>query len=116
VAGRAGVYKKRIVAFKLPKKDADKLSEYPHLVEKPIRCRFIKVVLEKAEVESLCTCLVDKIKYRREELLYHYPWNEEQAYKLLKSRIELEAFSGKTAKAVKQDFYAKLFLMPPTAA
>ena len=40
----------------------------------------------------------------------------EEAYKLLKSRLELEAFSGKTAKAVKQDFYAKVFLMTLTAA
>jgi len=34
----------------------------------------------------------------------------------LKSRIELENFSGKTAKAVKQDFYAKIFLLTLTAA
>lgn len=48
--------------------------------------------------------------------LYHYRWNEEEAYKLLKSRVELEAFSGKTAKAVKQDFHAKVFLMTMCAA
>jgi hypothetical protein len=40
----------------------------------------------------------------------------EQAYKRLKSRIELEAFSGKTAKAVKQDFFAHVFLMTLTVA
>jgi hypothetical protein len=37
----------------------------------------------------------------------------------LKNRIELENFSGKTAKAVKavkQDFYAKIFLLTLTAA
>jgi hypothetical protein len=110
--------KERIVKFNLPKKDADKLSEYPHMVEKQIRCRLIKVVLDNGEIEILCTSLVDKIKYKSEEFnwLYHYRWNEEEAYKLLKSRIELEAFSGKTAKAVKQDFYAKVFLMTLTAA
>ncbi len=43
--------------------------------------------------------------------LYHYRWNEEEAYKLLKSRMELEAFSGKTAIAIKQDFHAKVFMM-----
>lgn len=35
---------------------------------------------------------------------------------LLKSRIELENFSGKTAIAVKQDFYTKVFLMTLCAA
>jgi hypothetical protein len=48
--------------------------------------------------------------------LYHYLWNEEEAFKLLKCRIELEGFSGKTAKAVKQDFYAKVFLLTLCAA
>ncbi len=48
--------------------------------------------------------------------LYHFRWTEEEAYKLLKNRIELENFSGKTARAVKQDFFAKIFLMPLTAA
>lgn len=47
---------------------------------------------------------------------YHYRWNEEEAYKLLKCRIELEDFSDKRAKAVKQDFFAKVFLMTLCAA
>jgi hypothetical protein len=37
-------------------------------------------------------------------------------FKLLKSRIDLEDFSGKTAKAIKQDFYAKVFLLTLCAA
>jgi hypothetical protein len=73
----------------------------------------IKIVLGTGEKEILCTSLTDSEKYLHEEFdsLYHYRWNEEEAYKLLKSRIELENFSGKTAKAVKQDFHAKVFLM-----
>ncbi len=43
--------------------------------------------------------------------LYHYRWNEEEGYKLFKSRLEIENFSGKTALAVKQDFFAKVFIM-----
>ena len=34
----------------------------------------------------------------------------------MKSRIELEDFSGKTARAVHQDFQAKVFLLTLTAA
>src|SRR5690606_22744506 len=48
--------------------------------------------------------------------MYHLRWSEEEAYKLLKNRIELERFSGKTARAVRQDFHAKIFLMTMCAA
>ncbi|PKP54232.1 MAG: hypothetical protein CVT92_00315 [Bacteroidetes bacterium HGW-Bacteroidetes-1] len=34
----------------------------------------------------------------------------------MKSRVELEDFSGKTARAVKQDFFAKVFLLTLCAA
>lgn len=34
----------------------------------------------------------------------------------MKSRIELENFSGKTAKAIRQDFHAKVLLMTLCAA
>ena len=80
-----------------------------------ITCRLIKIVLESGEKEILCTSLTDTEKYQYKEFdsLYHYRWNEEGAYKLLKSRIEMENFSGKTAKAVKQDFHAKVFFNDP---
>ena len=108
----------RIVEFKLPKKDANKLSEYPDFIHKTIKCRLTKVVLDTGEVEILCSSLLDTEKYSNNDLqdLYHYRWNIEESYKLLKSRLELENFSGKTANAVKQDFYAKVFLMTLCAA
>jgi len=108
----------RIVEFKLPKKDAGKLSEYPDLVGKTIKCRLIKVILDTGEVEVLCSSLLDTEKYSNKDFqeLYHYRWNVEECYKLFKSRIEIENFSGKTANAVKQDFYAKIFLMTLCAA
>lgn len=103
----------RIVKFKLPKKDRDKLSEYPEYIDKEIECRLIKVVLETGETEVLCTSLINHEKFPIENFkeLYHYRWNEEEVYKLLKRRVEVEQFSGKTALAVKQDFYAKVFLL-----
>jgi hypothetical protein len=110
--------KERIVTFSLPKKDRKKLADFPHMQDATITCRLIKIELPDGEKEILCTSLVDSEKYEYEELdkLYHYRWNEEEAYKLLKSRIELENFSGKTAKAVRQDFHAKVFLMTLCAA
>jgi hypothetical protein len=110
--------KETIVKFKLPKKDRDQLAEYPEMQKSEIDCRLIKVPLADGGVEVLCTSLLDTQKYRFEEFesLYHYRWNEEEAYKLLKGRVELEAFSGKTARAVKQDFFAKVFLLTMCAA
>ena len=110
--------KERVVKFKLPKKDKEKLSDFPELQYAEISCRLIKVQLSTGEKEILCTSLLDSDTYKYEEFesLYHYRWNEEEAYKLLKSRIELENFSGKTAKAVKQDFYAKVLLLTLCAA
>lgn len=110
--------KERIVTFSLPKKDRSKLKDFPQILDTEITCRLIKVELENGEKEVLCTSLLDSTTYLHEEFeqLYHYRWNEEEAYKLLKSRIELEDFSGKTARAVKQDFHAKVFLMTLCAA
>ena len=103
----------QIVTFNLPKKDHNKLAEYPHMYDATITCRLIKVVLSTGAKEILCTSLTDTEKYLHKEFdsLYHYRWNEEETYKLFKSRIELEDFSGKTAQAVKQDFHTKVFLM-----
>ena len=47
--------------------------------------------------------------------LYECRWKIEEGYKLLKARVELENFSGKTALAVKQDFFAKIFMMSLSA-
>jgi hypothetical protein len=43
--------------------------------------------------------LLDTAEYAAEEFdeLYHCRCDEEEAYKLLKSRVEVEDFSGKTA-------------------
>lgn len=110
--------KERIVTFSLPKKDYKKLSDYPEIQDQVLSFRLIKIELENGEKEILCTSLLDTQAYPYKDFaqLYHYRWNEEEAYKLLKSRIELENFSGKTAKAVKQDFHAKVFLMTLCAA
>ena len=108
----------RIVTFKLPKKDWKILEKFPELRETEIKCRLVKVILENGEKEILCTSLLDNNEYKQEEFkdLYHHRWSEEEAYKLLKSRMELERFSGKTALAVQQDFHSKILLMTLAAA
>lgn len=108
----------RIVTFKLPKKDWKKLEKFPEIRETEIKCRLVKVVFENGDNEILCTSLLDSNEYKYEEFkdLYHYRWSEEEAYKLLKSRMELERFTGKTALAVQQDFHSKILLMTLAAA
>lgn len=110
--------KEAVVTFSLPKKDHKLLKDYPEWLDKTIRCRLIKIELPAGEYEILCTSLTDMEKYPYEDFceLYHYRWNEEEGYKLFKCRVEVEDFSGKTATAVKQDFYAKIFLMTLAAA
>jgi hypothetical protein len=106
------------VWFELPSKDRDKLSEYPDIAVQKLALRLIRVDLPNGEVEVLCTTLEDKEKYPAHEFgeLYHTRWNEEEAFKLLKSRAELESFSGKTSRAVQQDFYSKIFMITMCAA
>lgn len=106
----------KFVCFELPKKDRDKLREYPQYQDTTLLVRLIKVILPSGETEILCTSLTDKHDAAEFKDLYHLRWQEEEAYKLLKCRAELENWSGKTATAVKQDFYAKIFITTLLAA
>lgn len=101
-----------IVTLELPKKDHSLLEKYPKLKEK-LRVRLISVDLDNGDKEILCTSLVNRRTCDTKDFyeLYHHRWGIEEAYKLLKARIDVENFSGKTARAVRQDFFAKIFLM-----
>lgn len=104
--------KSRIVNLELDRKDKQLLTKY-NTSNKQITCRLIAIELESGEIEVLCTSLIDEKKYKVEDLkeLYHLRWGIEEAYKLLKVRMELSNYSGKTAESVKQDFFAKIFMM-----
>lgn len=73
--------------------------------------RVLKVKLPTGEVETLVTSLNQKILPIREAgNLYFERWKVEVAYDLLKSKLQMENFSGKTKIAVLQDFYATVYL------
>lgn len=101
--------KEMIVELSLPRKDYKKDGGLLFKDEPPVRYRLVLIELENGEKEVLCTSLVDSTQYPHELFseLYHCRWSIEEGYKLLKERLDLEDFSGKTAKAVKQDFHAK---------
>lgn len=90
----------------------EKCSEL-NLPTTPLKVRLIRIPLEDTEeAEVLITSLVDSSEYPYElfKELYCSRWPVEEDYKLLKCRIEVENFTGKTVESVKQDFYARVFM------
>jgi hypothetical protein len=77
-----------------------------------IRVRFVRVMLASGEPELLVTSLLDESRYPTAEFgrLYFLRWGTETFYDILKTRLLLENFTGKTVEAVKQDFYATIYL------
>ena len=74
--------------------------------------RFVSLRLPTGGLEVLVTSLLDEVAYPTEEFLtvYHWRWNHETFYHVLKSRLDLENFSGQTVAAVLQDFHAAVLL------
>lgn len=99
-----------------PNASARKTCQDKALSDAPVRLRLIRVELPD-EVEVLVTDLLDEVRYPAEDFkgLYHQRWGVEEAYKLLKMRIEIENFSGKSLLSVQQDFYAKILATNLTA-
>lgn len=78
--------------------------------------RVLKITLPSGEVETLLTSLHQKqLPIRNAGALYFERWKVETAYDLIKSKLQLENFSGKTKISVLQDFYATMFLANITA-
>ena len=77
-----------------------------------IRVRFVRVCLSTGEYEVLVTSLLDETHYPTEDFLdlYYLRWEIETFYGLIKTRLELENFTGIGAQAVRQDFHATVYL------
>jgi len=74
--------------------------------------RFVRVPLSTGEWEVLVTSLLDETAYPTADFLelYHGRWGVETFDGVLKTRLDLENFSGLTAEAVRQDFHATVYL------
>jgi hypothetical protein len=79
---------------------------------KPLKLRLIRIDNSQDKPLILITSLTDtgKHPYPAFSDLYHSRWPVEEDYKVIKSRIELENFSGKSALSVYQDFHAKVLM------
>jgi len=78
-----------------------------------ITVRFVRVGLSTGEVEVLVTSLLDGDKYTAQRLkeLYHLRWGIETFFGVLKERLKIDNFTGKTVIAIEQDFFATLFMV-----
>jgi hypothetical protein len=82
-----------------------------------IDVRLVKVRLASGITEVLMTSLLDQETYPLEIFkdLYHQRWGIEEDYKLLKSRLDLENYSGYSEESVLQDLHAKVLTKNITA-
>jgi hypothetical protein len=106
------------ITMEVPDGDYERYRQQFPAMRKTVKCRMVKVLAENGEQQILCTSLLDPVKYKLQELgeLYCVRWGIEEGYKMYKARVQVEAFSGKTATAVKQDIYAKAMMMTMCAA
>ncbi len=74
--------------------------------------RFVRVRLSTGEWEVMVTSLRDEVAYPTVGFLelYHGRWSVETFYGVLKTRLDLENFSGLGAEAVRQDFHVTVYL------
>ncbi len=77
-----------------------------------MKIRFVQVILDNGTVEVLATNVLDNSTFKTSDFkaLYALRWGIETYYDLIKNRLYLENFTGLSALAVKQDFYATIFL------
>ena len=77
-----------------------------------MKVRMVSVRLPTGELEVLVTSLLNEARYPTAEFLtvYHWRWGHETFHLMLKGRLELENFSGRTVEAIQQDVQAAVLL------
>ena len=79
--------------------------------KKQYNLRFYKFTLPSGEIEILATNLdIRIIPNEKLSELYFMRWGVETKYDLIKTKLQMENFTGKSVLAVLQDFYATIFL------
>jgi hypothetical protein len=98
---------------RMANKDKVPYEKYGLEAIEEIKLRLVKIDIATEEPEMLLTNLMDREQFTLNDLkeLYHKRWGVEEGYKSMKKVLDLESFTGKTAIAIKQDFYAKILLL-----
>ena len=86
-------------------------EQYKHMLP-VLTIRLVRVTLDDGSYEVLATSVLDDTRLTVEDLkaLYWLRWGVETFYGLLKTRLILENFSGFSPEAIRQDFFATIFL------
>ena len=105
-----------VVTLNLSDKSKDQANGLG-ITETAMKVRLVRVELEGGETEILLSSLTDPKAFTVEDFkeLYGRRWPIEENYKTFKHKVCIENFSGKSCKAVLQDFYVKIFIMNLTA-
>ncbi|QGG49369.1 Transposase DDE domain protein [Heliorestis convoluta] len=78
---------------------------------KPIKVRLLRFMLDSEIEEVLVTNLFDEsLGIQEFKSLYFKRWGIEVKFDELKNKLQLQNFTGETELAVKQDFYASMYL------
>ncbi|MFK7845840.1 MAG: IS4 family transposase [Rhodothermales bacterium] len=94
-----------------PAYSAKKACKERGLSQAPIPVRLLRIELSNGQTEVLATSLLDQARYPYElfKELYIQRWPIEEDYKAMKSRLEIENWSGESVESVRQDFHATFF-------
>lgn len=100
----------QLISLKVTSKQQKKVRQLG--LPTQIDLRLIRLTLPSGETEVLITSLLDEDLYPIEDFgdLYFQRWGTETFYGLLKNRLLLENFTGKTVEAVEQDFHASVYI------
>lgn len=78
--------------------------------KKVIQVRMSKVILDTGEVEYLLSNIAEEIIPADEmKEAYFKRWQIEIGYDILKNKLHIENFTGKTQITIEQDFYAQIY-------
>ena len=106
----------KIITLKVENKEKEYEEKYwiklSRKLEKEIKIRLVKIILNTGEVEVLATSLLDEEKYKTEIFseLYFKRWRIEVYYDIIKNRLWLENFTWKNIESVLQDLYSSIYL------
>jgi hypothetical protein len=100
----------KVAIIKVPNRHVKQARELG--LPSSIQVKLVKVILPSNEIEVLATSLIDKEKLNQQDfsLLYSLRWGVETFFGKIKGRLLLENFTGKSIKAVKQDFWSTIFI------
>jgi hypothetical protein len=110
--------KEQTVEMEVPAKSLKEYRlDYPDMASS-FKVRLIRVGTSEGNYKILATSLLNEEEYNVEDFddLYKLRWGIEEAYKMLKSRAEVDAFTGKSPEIIRQDLFSKVLLMNLCAA